>query len=130
MGNFVVQGLEVIKQFLVIKQLKYVVNVYQIEDVVNNFDWKIIDYLIEFFLSFFLEYEFEEYYMLMDIVRDIERIGDYFENVIELIEYQQVYCVVIIEFVMVDLMEMMDLMIFIVKVLIEVLYYNDVKIVE
>ena len=130
MGNFAVQGLEVTKQFLVTKQPKYAANAYQIEDAVNNLDRKITDYLIELSSSSLSEHESEEHHMLMDTVRDIERIGDHFENVIELIEYQQAHRVVITESAMADLTEMMDLTISTVKASIEALHHNDVKIAE
>ncbi len=130
MGNFAVQGLEVTKQFLVTKQTKYAANAYQIEDAVNNLDRKITDYLIELSSSSLSEHESEEHHMLMDTVRDIERIGDHFENVIELIEYQQAHRVVITESAMADLTEMMDLTISTVKASMEALHHNDVKIAE
>ncbi len=47
--------------------------------------------------------------MLMDTVRDIERIGDHFENIIELIDYRDVNRVKLTEDAMDDLTEMFTL---------------------
>lgn len=61
----------------------------------------------------------------MDTVRDIERIGDHFENLVELGEYQQSNRVKISEAAMADLTEMLDLTISTVKESITALGENN-----
>lgn len=89
MGKFALKGLEETNEFLKTKNTKHSSNAYQLEEAINNLDRKITDYLVDLSTSSLSEHESEEHSMLIDTVRDIERIGDHFENIIELIEYQQ-----------------------------------------
>ncbi|PAF23707.1 sodium-dependent phosphate transporter [Terribacillus saccharophilus] len=89
MGEVAVQGLEETNQFLQTKQVKHANNAYQIEEAINNFDRKIMDYLVQISAESLSAQESEEHGALIDAVSDIERIGDHFENIIELVEYQQ-----------------------------------------
>lgn len=89
MGQFALKGLEETNQFLKTKNIKHSENAYQIESAINNLDRKITDYLVSLSTSSLSEHESEEHSVLMDTVRDIERIGDHFENIVELVEYQQ-----------------------------------------
>ena len=63
--------------------------------------------------------------MLMDTVRDIERIGDHFENIIEFIDYRDVNRVKLTEDAMDDLSEMFTLTIETVQKAVESLDLND-----
>ncbi|KAA6449381.1 Na/Pi cotransporter family protein [Bacillus swezeyi] len=125
MGEFAVKGLEETKEFLSTKQAKHAQNAFQIEDAINNLDRKITDYLIELSATTLSEQESEEHHKLMDTVRDIERIGDHFENLVELGEYQQSNRVKISEAAMADLTEMLDLTISTVKESFIALAQND-----
>ncbi len=89
MGEVAVQGLEETNQFLQTKQVKHANNANQIEEAINNFDRKIMDYLVRISAESLSAQESEEHGALIDAVSDIERIGDHFENIIELVEYQQ-----------------------------------------
>ncbi|WP_432418827.1 Na/Pi cotransporter family protein [Cytobacillus spongiae] len=88
MGQFAVRGLEETKQFLDTKSQKHSEAACQLEEAINNLDRKITDYLVDLATSSLSEHESEEHTTLMDTVRDIERIGDHFENIVELAEYQ------------------------------------------
>lgn len=125
MGEFAVKGLEETKEFFNTKQAKHAQSAFQIEDAINNLDRKITDYLIELSATTLSEQESEEHHMLMDTVRDIERIGDHFENLVELGEYQQSNRVKISEAAMADLTEMLDLTISTVKESITALGENN-----
>lgn len=81
----------------------------QLEDAINNLDRKITDYLILISRSEMSTAESEEHSMLMDTVRDIERIGDHFENVVELVGYQITNKVKLTDSAKQDLQEMFDL---------------------
>lgn len=89
MGEVAVQGLEETNQFLQTKQTNHANSAYQIEEAINNFDRKIMDYLVRISAESLSAQESEEHGALIDAVSDIERIGDHFENIIELVEYQQ-----------------------------------------
>lgn len=109
MGKFALKGLEETNEFLKTKNTKHSGNAYQLEEAINNLDRKITDYLVDLATSSLSEHESEEHSMLIDTVRDIERIGDHFENIIELIEYQQANKVRMTDTAMDDLETMFNL---------------------
>ncbi|MFS0559909.1 Na/Pi cotransporter family protein [Terribacillus sp. 179-K 1B1 HS] len=106
MGEVAVQGLEETSQYLQTKQVKHADTAYQIEEAINNFDRKIMDYLVRISAESLSAQESEEHSALIDAVSDIERIGDHFENIIELVEYQQTNKVRISSSAMEDLTNM------------------------
>ncbi|MCM3663996.1 Na/Pi cotransporter family protein [Mesobacillus subterraneus] len=109
MGKFALKGLEETNEFLKTKNTKHSATAYQLEEAINNLDRKITDYLVDLATSSLSEHESEEHSMLIDTVRDIERIGDHFENIIELIEYQQANKVKMTDTAMDDLEIMFNL---------------------
>ena len=109
MGKFALKGLEETNEFLKTKNTKHSSNAYQLEEAINNLDRKITDYLVDLSQSSLSGHESEEHSMLIDTVRDIERIGDHFENIVELIEYQQANKVKMTDTAMEDLEVMFNL---------------------
>lgn len=88
MGHFATIGLEESSLYQQTYSQKHADTATQLEDAINNLDRKITDYLILISRSEMSTAESEEHSMLMDTVRDIERIGDHFENVVELVGFQ------------------------------------------
>lgn len=125
MGQFAVLGLEETNKYLNTKLTKHSETALQLEDAINNLDRKITDYLVDLASSSLSEHDSEEHSILMDTVRDIERIGDHFENIVELIEYQQANKVKITESAMADLEEMFSLTISTVREAIQALDHKD-----
>jgi phosphate:Na+ symporter len=125
MGEFAVKGLEETNTFLKTKQSKHSEVAYQIEDAINNLDKKITNYLVDVSSVSLTEAESEKHSILMDTVRDIERMGDHFENILELVEYQQANKVKITEDAMADLDGMFELTIETVKKAVSSLDNND-----
>jgi phosphate:Na+ symporter len=125
MGNFAIKGMEEAQNYLMTMQQKHADTALQLEDSINNLDRKITDYLILLSTSSLSEHESEEHTALMDTVRDIERIGDHFENIVELIEYQQANRVTITKDAMNDLEEMFSFTISTVKEAIHALDLKD-----
>ncbi|RBP94130.1 phosphate:Na+ symporter [Cytobacillus firmus] len=125
MGTFSVRGLEETVQYLKTGNQKHSESAYQLEDAINNLDRKITDYLIKLSTSSLSAHESAEHTVLMDTVRDIERIGDHFENVIELIDYKQANKVSITDSAMADLEQMFKLTISTVKEALQALDHND-----
>ncbi|MGX1263724.1 phosphate:Na+ symporter [Rossellomorea marisflavi] len=125
MGQFAVKGLEETNEFLKTTNSKNSETAYQIEGAINNLDKKITDYLVDLSSASLSEVESERHSILMDTVRDIERIGDHFENIVELVEYQQANKVKISEEAMNDLEEMFALTISTVSQSIEALDVNS-----
>lgn len=125
MGAFSVRGLEETVQYLKTGNQKHSGSAYQLEDAINNLDRKITDYLIKLSTSSLSAHESAEHTVLMDTVRDIERIGDHFENIIELIDYKQANKVSITDSAMADLEQMCKLTISTVKEALQALDHND-----
>ncbi|MCE7794259.1 Na/Pi cotransporter family protein [Salipaludibacillus sp. CUR1] len=103
------QGLEEASKFVETKQKKHAELCYQFEDAVNNLDRKITDYLVRISTNSLTSADSRLHSMLMGTVRDIERVGDHMENIIELTEYQVTNKVKMSEMAMEDLREMFNL---------------------
>lgn len=88
MGKLATIGLEESKLYQQTYSQKNADTSMQLEDAINILDRKITDYLILISRSEMSTAESEEHSMLMDTVRDIERIGDHVENIVELVGYQ------------------------------------------
>jgi phosphate:Na+ symporter len=125
MGNFAIQGLKESLEFVQTKQKKYAERTHQMEDILNNLDHRISIYLVELSTNSLSEQESEDQNKLMKTVKDIERIGDHFENIIELTEYQVTMKVKISESAMETLYEMYDLTLATVRDAITTLDQND-----
>ena len=109
MGKYSVQGLEETYEYLKTKNKKNAEMGYQLEDAINNLDSKITDYLVLISAESISAADSTRHTMLMETVRDIERIGDHFENIIELIDYQETNKVKLTPEAMEDLDEMFTL---------------------
>ncbi|MBM7650032.1 phosphate:Na+ symporter [Bacillus ectoiniformans] len=109
MGNFATKGMEETHCYLKTKLQKHSDTAYQLEDAINNLDKKITDYLVQLSGASLSAVESERHSVLMDTVRDIERVGDHFENILELVDYQQANKVKITDDAMQDLEVMFKL---------------------
>ncbi|WP_204528061.1 Na/Pi cotransporter family protein [Priestia flexa] len=125
MGQFSTIGLEEANNYLKTKQQKHSDMALQIEDAINNLDKKITNYLILLSSSSMSASESEEHSMLLDTARDIERIGDHFENIVELVDYQITNKVKVTSEANKDLAEMFELTISTVKEAVAALENND-----
>ncbi|PIC66963.1 sodium-dependent phosphate transporter [Sporosarcina sp. P21c] len=125
MGDFSVRGLQESFEYLKTGQKKHAETAYQIEDAINNLDRKITDYLVEVSVVIVSPAESGRHVLLMDSVRDIERIGDHFENIIELIDLRETNKLKLTDDALEDLTEMFTLTIETVQKAIESLDQND-----
>nr|WP_205963954.1 Na/Pi cotransporter family protein [Psychrobacillus sp. BL-248-WT-3] len=130
MGALSIQGLEKTYAYLKTKNKRDSDLAYQVEDALNNLDQKITDYLVKISSQPLSDQDSSRHNMLMDTVRDIERIGDHFENILELIEYQEVHRIVLTPDAIEDVSEMFELTIKTVEKAIEALNTNDVKLAQ
>ncbi|HEX5563567.1 MAG TPA: Na/Pi cotransporter family protein [Sporosarcina sp.] len=127
MGDFAVQGMEETYEYLKTSNKRHAETAYQIEDAINNLDRKITDYLVDISAVNISPVESARHVMLMDTVRDIERIGDHFENIIELIDFREVNRVKLTDEAMNDLTEMFTLTIATVDKAVRSLDMNDIE---
>lgn len=130
MGDFAVQGLQETYEYLKTSNKRNAETAYQIEDAINNLDRKITDYLVEISAVNISPIESARHVMLMDTVRDIERIGDHFENIIELIDFREVNKVKLTDDAMSELTEMFTLTIGTVDKAIRSLDTNDIELAK
>ncbi|UTR09398.1 Na/Pi cotransporter family protein [Evansella sp. LMS18] len=103
------QGLTEASQFVQTKQKRHAELAYQFEDAINNLDRKITDYLVKISANSLSDHDSAIHSTLMGTVRDVERIGDHMENIIELAEYQVANKVKMSPDAMQDLDEMFNL---------------------
>ncbi|MET3682425.1 phosphate:Na+ symporter [Alkalibacillus flavidus] len=109
MGQLAIKGLEQTREYLNTNQSKHSEIAYSFEDAINNLDKKITNYLTQVSSEDINEADSATHSSVVDIVRDIERIGDHFENIIELNEYRIANKVNLTEQANEDLNEMFDL---------------------
>lgn len=109
MGAYACRGLAETKSYLNNYEKKHSEIAMQIEGALNNLDRQITKYLINVSKGNMSEAESAKHTTLMDTVRDIERIGDHFENIIELIDYKISNKVIITEHAQEDLNHMFEL---------------------
>ncbi|WLD92086.1 Na/Pi cotransporter family protein [Alkalihalobacillus sp. AL-G] len=109
MADFAKQGLTEAFKYLDTNDKRNAEKTYQYEEAINNLDQRITDYLVKLSSYTLTAHDSEQHSILMDSVRDIERIGDHMENIIELIEYQLAHKVVISDKAFSDLEEMFQL---------------------
>ncbi|RKQ37802.1 Na/Pi cotransporter family protein [Oceanobacillus halophilus] len=115
MGEYAYKGLEETNLYLTTNAQKHSEIAMQIEGALNNLDRKITDYLVNISGESLSEVESAKHTALMDTVRDIERIGDHFENIIELVDYKISNKVHLTESALEDLNNMFDLTLMTVK---------------
>jgi phosphate:Na+ symporter len=126
MAEFAEQGLIEASSYAKTHQKKHSELTVQFEDAINNLDRKITDYLILISAKSLSAKDSELHSVLMDTVRDIERVGDHMENIVELIDYKITNKVSVSEQAMQDLDEMFDLTISTLRQAIKALEDNDV----
>src|SRR5699024_11278746 len=104
-----VQGLEETNNYVMTKQVNHSELDVQFEGALNNLYSEITAYLVNILSRTLLEGEVSIHTALMDSVRDFERIGDHFENIIELVDYKITNKINLTEKAHEDLHEMFDL---------------------
>ncbi|MGE7666845.1 Na/Pi cotransporter family protein [Ureibacillus composti] len=109
MGEFAVSGLQESLDFLLTGERKHVDITIELEDVINNLDREITEYLVELSQGSLSETDSKVHYSLLQNIRDIERIGDHFENLVELIQSREVNRVKFSEVATQELNEMYEL---------------------
>lgn len=88
MGEYAIKGLEESCLFLNSHDTTHANNSLQLENTLNKMDQEITAYLIDLAAAQLSDVDSEKHSALLDSVRDIERVGDHFENIIELIQFK------------------------------------------
>src|SRR5699024_6809574 len=109
MGEYAVDGLEQTNMYITTEDPKHSEMAVQIEGALNNLDRAITEYLVNISGRQMSESDSTKHTALMDSVRDIERIGDHFENIIELTDYKISNKITLTEEAQEDLTTMFDI---------------------
>lgn len=125
MGEYAVDGLEQTNMYITTEDPKHSEMAVQIEGALNNLDRAITEYLVNISGRQMSESDSTKHTALMDSVRDIERIGDHFENIIELTDYKISNKITLTEDAHEDLTTMFDLTILTVNQAIKALETMD-----
>ncbi|WP_416147729.1 Na/Pi cotransporter family protein [Salipaludibacillus sp. HK11] len=88
MAELTEKGLNEVNLYFKTQAKKHREVIPQYEDAINNLDKKITDYLVQVSSHSISGQDSKVHHTLMNTVRDLERIGDHMENIMELVEYQ------------------------------------------
>ncbi|MEO4053821.1 Na/Pi cotransporter family protein [Solibacillus sp. CAU 1738] len=125
MGEYSIQGLEETLHILKTDDMKAVATVAQIEEAINNLDRKSTEYLVELSKQSLSGADSHVHHALFENIRDIERIGDHVENIVELLQYKDSHRVRLSDQAFEELQEMFVLTMETVKMSIEALEKRD-----
>ncbi|OLS35267.1 Na/Pi cotransporter family protein [Bacillus sp. MRMR6] len=109
MADLAEKGLEEARNYLKTHKKKHGEMIPQFEDAINNLDRKITEYLIQISSHSLSDNDSKLHSALMSTVRDIERIGDHMENIMELVDHKIANKVEFSESANKDLDDMFDL---------------------
>ncbi|ATP40421.1 sodium-dependent phosphate transporter [Solibacillus sp. R5-41] len=125
MGSYSVQGMEEALNYLQSGDTKAIGNVEQLEEAINNLDRKSTDYLVKLSKQALSQTESNLHHNLFDNIRDIERIGDHVENIVELLQYRDANRVKLSDDAQAELVEMYEFTMDTVRLALQSLEKND-----
>ena len=102
----------------------------QREEVINDLEKKISDYLTQISSSTFSAAESNRHTLLMQTINDIERVGDHATNVVELGNYKKRHKIVFSDEAFAELQEMYALTLDTFGMAIEALKQNDTELAQ
>ena len=127
MGEYSVQGLQEAMQHINKYDKKHVNTVAQIEEAINSLDQKTTEYLVSISKKSLSGHDSKVHNILLENIRDIERIGDHMENLIELTEFIENNGAQLSEEAMQELNDMLELVVETVSLAIQSLDQLDVE---
>ena len=130
MGDFSIQGLSASLDYLKTLDVKQASTTAQLEEAINNLDRKTTDYLVNLSKQSLSKADSHIHHALLDNIRDIERIGDHVENLVELIDFKESNRVKLSDDAMKELEVMFELVIDTVKTTIQALDTRDVSMAQ
>lgn len=125
MGRLAIDGLEQASTYANNHERQFADLAMQLEKEVNRKDREITDYLSKISTNTLSEEESNMHAALLDAIRDIERIGDHFENVVEFVDFQISSNIKLTKEAQQELNSMFDLTIMTVKQALEALDKQD-----
>ncbi|WP_254391686.1 Na/Pi cotransporter family protein [Terribacillus sp. DMT04] len=125
MGRLAVDGLEQASTYANNHERQFADLAMQLEKEVNRKDREITEYLSKISTNTLSNEESERHAALLDAIRDIERIGDHFENIVEFVDFQLSSNIKLTKEAQQELNSMFDLTIITVKQAVEALDKQD-----
>lgn len=89
MAELAENGLEEVIAYFKTKKTAHREYVVQYEEAINNLDQSISDYLVKLSAQPLSKQDSKLHHILLNTIRDIERIGDHMENIMELTDYKK-----------------------------------------
>jgi len=130
MGDFGVQGLSAAMDYLKTLDVKQASTAAQLEEAINNLDQKTTDYLVSLSKQSLSGVNSHIHHALLENIRDIERVGDHVENLIELIDYKESNRIKLSQEATQELEGMFELVIETVKIAMHALDTRDVSLAQ
>ncbi|QOV09440.1 Na/Pi cotransporter family protein [Viridibacillus arvi] len=130
MGDFGVQGLSSAMDYLKTLDVKQASTAAQLEEAINNLDHKTTDYLVSLSKQSLSGANSHIHHALLENIRDIERVGDHVENLIELIDYKESNRIKLSQEATKEIEEMFELVIDTVKIAMQALDTRDVSLAQ
>ena len=130
MGEYSVQGLQEAMQHINTYDKKHVNTAAQIEEAINSLDQKTTEYLVAISKQSLSGHDSKVHNILLENIRDIERIGDHMENLIELTEFIENNGAQLSEEAMQELNDMLELVVETVSLAIQSLDQLDVEVAK
>lgn len=130
MGDFGVQGLSSAMYYLKTLDVKQASTAAQLEEAINNLDHKTTDYLVSLSKQSLSGANSHIHHALLENIRDIERVGDHVENLIELIDYKESNRIKLSQEATQEIEEMFELVIDTVKIAMQALDTRDVSLAQ
>ena len=127
MADLAVNGVEEVIKYFKTMDKKHGEMVPQYEEGINSLDQKITEYLTKISTHSLSGQDSKEHLVLMNTVRDLERVGDHMENVMELVDYQKEKKIKFSDAATEDINEMFDLTVATLKQAIKAMETNDAK---
>lgn len=90
MGEFAVRGLQESLDLLVTRNQKHADKSFLLEEAINSLDRVTTEYLVVLSKQSLSTIDSKLHHSLFQNIRDIERVGDHFENLVELLQYREV----------------------------------------
>ncbi|HSI66156.1 MAG TPA: Na/Pi cotransporter family protein [Planococcus sp. (in: firmicutes)] len=109
MADLTVQGLEEVMLYFKTRDKKHGDMIPQFESAINSLELSISEYLTRLSRQALTTHDSKLQNTLMNSVRDLERVGDHMENIMELVDYQKINKVNFSEAAVQEIEEMFDL---------------------
>lgn len=130
MGQYAQRGLEETRAFFLTHDNRHEVAVSQFEEAINHLDDKTTTYLMRLSKQALTDMDIRRYHVLLDQIKDFERIGDHFKNLLELIHYREQLKIMLPEEALNDVKTMFTLTIENIQMAVEVVNTNDRNLAE